>query len=710
MGRFSGSSFLNQLARLYGVQTAYYDVYHHRQQASTESLLAILRSLGAPIATLQDVPMAHRERRQAMWQRLLEPVTVAWDGEPAVIKIRLPSIIAEALLKCHLKLETNEQQSWEWPGADLEAVETVEIESTRYVVKQLRLPIKLPWGYHWFTLELPGRLEASLIISAPLKAYIPPAEQDKRVWGVFLPLYALHTDKSWGGGDFSDLEELINWVGGVEGNIVATLPLLATFLDGVYEPSPYLPASRLLWNEFYLDVNKIPELRECPAAQVLLASSSFQNEIKALQNLALVNYQQQMTLKRKVLQELSGYFFTQEPYRLEDLRRYTEANPVVEDYACFRATCEKQCVPWYSWPQPLRDGVLSEANYNEENRRYHLYVQWLAHQQMESVSRKAKEKGVQLYLDLPMGVHPDGYDVWRERSAFISDVSAGAPPDAVFTKGQDWEFLPPNAGKIREQGYRYTISYLRHHLRHAGILRLDHVMGLHRLFCIPKGMEASQGIYLRYPAEEIYAILALESHRNKVIIVGEDLGTVPSYVGPAMKKHGLHRMYVLHYELITNPRKGLLPASHNSVASLNTHDMPPFTAFWQELDIKERQKLGLLEKEDKRKERKTRQNIIKALSTFLQRKGWLEEADMNILSALKACLSFLAGSQARIVLVNLEDLWLETQSQNIPSIKKEYPNWRRKARYRLEEFCQMPQVIDTLRTISKLRKQGRCQR
>jgi len=706
MGCFSDIRFLNQLACLYGVQIAYYDVYHHRRQASIESLLAILRSLRVPITTLQDVPSAWRERRQSMWQRLLEPVILAWDGKPTVIQLRLPSVIAEALLNYHLKLETGEQRSWKWPLADLPVVGTAEIEGTQYVVKQLRLPIKLPWGYHRLTIELTGRLEESLLISAPLKAYIPPAKLENRSWGVFLPLYALHTEKSWGSGDFSVLEELINWVGGTGGNVIATLPLLATFPNNV-EPSPYLPASRVLWNEFYLDVNKVPELRECPPAQSLLTSLSLQNEIKALQNSTLVDYQRQMALKRRVLQELSNYFFNHESYRLKTLRHFIEANPVVDDYARFRATCEKQGTSWQSWPQPVRDGVLREADYNESNRQYHLYVQWLAHQQIESISQKAEKGGLQLYLDLPLGVHPDGYDVWREREEFISDVSAGAPPDAVFSKGQNWGFPPLHPEKIRDQGYRYTITYLRHHLRYAGILRIDHVMGLHRLFCIPKGMEASQGVYLRYPAEELYAILALESHRNKAIIVGEDLGTVPSYVRPAMKKHSFHPMYVLPYELATNKRKGPPPVPHNSVASLNTHDMPPFASFWQGIDIEERWKLGLLGKEGTRREARNRQDIIKALSTFLRRKGWLKDASRDTLSALKACLSFLADSQAQIVLVNLEDLWLETQSQNIPGIQKEYPNWRRKAQYSLEEFCQMPQVLDTLHIIDFLRKQGR---
>jgi 4-alpha-glucanotransferase len=707
MSSLSNVRLLHQLARLYGVQTAYYDVFHYRQQAFEESLLSVLRSLGAPIATLQDVPWAWRERQQKLWQRPLEPVVVARDNEPTLVEIRLPCIAADTNINCHLNLETGEHRRWELHGTDLGVLNTSEVEGRQYVVKRLPLPGGLPWGYHQFTVELPGRQEESLIISAPPKAYTPLAEIENRRWGVFLPLYALRTQRSWGSGDFSDLEELIDWAGGMGGRVVATLPLLPIFMDATANPSPYLPSSRLLWNEFYLDVNNIPELRECPSAQALLASSSFQNDIEALRNSPLIDYQRQMALKRKTLEELSHYFFSEESRRLEDFRRFTEANPIVEDYSCFQAAYEKYRIPWWSWPQRLREGVLRERDYMEDNRRYHLYVQWLAHQQIQDLLESARQKGIQLYLDLPLGVHPDGYDVWREHDAFILDTSVGAPPDAVFTKGQNWLFPPPHPENVREQGYRYTIAYLRHHLQHAGVARIDHVMGFHRLFCIPSGMEASQGVYIRYRAEELYAILALESHRHKTIIVGEDLGTVPSYVRPAMKKHGVHHMYVVHYELASDPQRGLPSVSPNSVASLNTHDMPPFAAFWQGLDIEERLRFGLMDKASAKKERKNLLNTKKTLLSFLLDSGWLKGSEEDIPAVLKACLSFLAASQARIVLVNLEDLWLETKPQNVPSTEKEYPNWQRKARYGLEEFCQMPLVLDTLWMIDRLRKRSR---
>ena len=699
-----GIRFLYYLARLYGIQTAYYDVNHQRQQASVESLVAVLRSLGAHVASLRDVPSAWRQRRQILWRQLLEPVVIAWDGNSPLIQIRLPEGLAEASLTCHLKLETGEEKSWQWLGADLPVVEHMEIEEVHYLVKQFRVPTKLPFGYHRLNLQLGEKRAETLIISAPIKAHVPADKDNDRMWGVFLPLYALHTDNSWGGGNFSDLEALARWLAETGGNVVATLPLLATFLNETLEPSPYLPISRLLWNEFYLDIDRVPELSECPSAQALLESSSFQKEVKTLRHSSLVDYRRQMALKRCVLEELCRCLFAEPSHRLDDLQHFTDVNPVVADYARFRATGKKQGISWHFWPQPLRDGVLKDINYSEENRRYHLYVQWLAHQQIENVSKKIREAGLQLYLDLPLGVHPDGYDVWREREAFTLDTSAGAPPDDVFTKGQNWGFPPLHPEGIREQGYRYVIACLRHHLQRARILRIDHVMGLHRLFYIPNGMVARQGVYVRYRAEELYAILALESRRHGAIIAGEDLGTVPPYVRPAMKKHGLHRMYVVHYELASDQRR-LPPVPSNAVASLNTHDMPPFAALWQGRDIEERGRLGLLDGTATRTEKDRLLSVKEALVIFLRERGWLHGLEGDTQAVLRACLSFLAASRAQIVLASLEDLWLETQPQNVPTTRKEYPNWQHKARYTLEQFCRLPQVVDTLLAVNELRKQ-----
>jgi 4-alpha-glucanotransferase len=705
MSSYSKIRLLHNMAQLYGIQVAYYDVSHRRKQASVETLLATLKVLGAPLASIEDVPSAWREKQQEIWQRPLQPVIIAWEKNLPSIEIRLPYSEADTMMNCRLKLENGEERQWLWFGADGELIAVDDVEGTRYAVKRLLLPHGLPLGYHRLTIDIWGKQEESLVISAPIKAYSPPTKLENRQWGVFMPLYALHTQRSWGAGDFSDLIDLMEWAGDMGGQVIGTLPLLPTFVDRIFEPSPYLPVSRLLWNEFFLDISRVPELRDCPSVRAFLESAPLRDDLEVLRNSALVDYQRQMALKRKALEELSCYFFGEESRRHDGFPQFIEGNPIVEGYARFRAACEKTGAPWQSWPQSLREGVLREGDYDENSRRYHLYVQWLAHQQMADVSEKARGKNLHLYLDLPVGVHPDGYDVWHERDIFIRDASAGAPPDTLFMKGQNWGFPPLHPQKIREQGYRYIIDCLRHHLQYASILRIDHVMGIHRIFCIPHDIEASHGVYLRYNAEELYAILAIESHCSKAVVVGEDLGTVPFYVRPAMKRHGLHTMYVLQYELVPDPQKGLSSPPYNSVASLNTHDMPPFTAFWQGLDIGHRLRLGLLDKPAAEKEKKKLREIKNVLLWFVQSKRWSCQSEKDTLAILKGCLSFLAASPARLLLVNLEDLWKEIKPQNIPSTKTEYPNWQRKSRYSLEQFIKLPEVADILQNVNKLRKQ-----
>ncbi len=697
---------LQKLAHLYGIQTSYYDVTHHRNYASAESLLAVLKVLNAPVENYRDILSALRERRYQIYQKPLQPIIVAWNGQLKSTEITLPYAQSNCSVQCHLNLENGEKKQWILRLSDGELSATEDLEGSRFITIKIPLLITLPIGYHQLVIELEGKLHESLIISAPTKAYSYPQDTQIRKWGIFTPLYSLHSHESWGAGSYSDLNKLKVWAKGMGSQVIATLPLLPTFMDYIYNPSPYLPVSRLLWNEFFLDINKVQRLHNYLPTKDIIESASFQNEINLLNNLELVDYRRQMALKRTVLEEFSRNFFSEETELKEDLYQFVKASPNAEDYACFRATGEKQGTTWRSWPQRLKKGLLAESDYDLANKHYHLYVQWLAHKQMSDITRGEKKDVVLLYLDLPVGVHPDGYDVWHERDIFITGASAGAPPDTLFTKGQNWGFPPLNPQTIREQKYQYVVNYLRHHLKHASILRIDHVMGLHRLFCIPAGLKSSQGVYIRYNAEEFYAILSLESRRHKVILVGEDLGTVPSYVRSSMKKHGLYNMYVAHYELASNIQNGLPQPHAYSVASLNTHDMPPFAALWQGLDIDERLGFGFLDTSGAEKERNERDDLKQVLLHFLRVKGLLGLYQKSTISVLKACLYFLAASPVQLLLVNLEDLWLETKSQNIPSTNTEHPNWQRKMRYCLEDIFQKPQVTDILNSINKIRKRN----
>jgi 4-alpha-glucanotransferase len=696
---------LRQLANLYSVQTAYYNAMGQRQEAESESLLTTLRLLGAAVETYEDIPAALRERRQALWQRGVEPVMVAWDGHLTGLELRLPATQAEGPLICHLQTEAGHVQRWENDMARLSTQQTAKVEGVSYLTKQLPLPETLPFGYHRLTLEICDHRFETLLVAAPQRAYAPADGSAPREWGIFVPPYAVHSDQSWGGGDFSDLEALATWLAELGGGVIATLPLLSSFLSEPFDPSPYSPASRLFWNEFYIDVTRAPGLEACPTAQNLLASGDVQAVLAELRAAPLVDYRRQMALKRRILEVLAEWFFDTAAAQHDGFQQYVATHSAVEDYARFRAAGERQQAPWPAWPMPLRDGVLEHKDYDERARRYHLYAQWVTHEQLTTFADRSKAGGVKLYLDLPLGVHPYSYDVWRERDVFVSDVTGGCPPDVVFTHGQNWGFSPLHPEAIRMQGYRYCLDYLRHQFRQTGLLRIDHVMGLHRFFWIPKGLEPRQGVYVRYAAEELYALLNLESHRHQVCIVGENLGTVPTYVNRTMTRHRLYSMYVVQYELTPKSKGTLRRVPQHTVASLNTHDMPPFAAYWQGLDITDRLEQGLLDAVEARREQRARQILHRALQQFLHKHGLLTESNTDLPAVLNACLAFLSGSPAQVVLVNLEDLWLETQPQNFPGTREERPNWQRKTRYSLDAVYHMPQVLAILRTLHHLRKQ-----
>lgn len=702
----SHSRVLQQLAGLYGVQTAYDDTSGRRQHADPQSLLAALRLLGAPVASFSDAPMALRERRQALWQRGIEPVVVGWDGALSHVECRLPQALASGYMSACLRIEHGEVHRWDVKPSHLTTLNTTDVEGVPYLTQHVALPVALPLGYHHLTLSSADRTFKTLLISAPKRAYHSPDEEARRRWGVFVPLYALHAERSWGGGDFSDLAALIDWTVAQGGRVVGTLPLLSAFLDTPYDPSPYAPASRLFWNELYIDVTQAPGLAACAGARDLLLNAEQQASLASLRSAPLLDYRRQMALKRPLLNALAQWFFAGPATSHSAFQAYLRTHPSVADYACFRAVGERQRAPWTVWPQPLRDGEITEADYDPEDRHYHLYVQWVAHEQLNAAVHRGRDAGVQLYLDLPLGVHAQSYDTWRERTLFARDASAGAPPDSVFTRGQSWGFPPLHPEAIRQQGYRYCIAYLRHQMRHAGLLRIDHVMGLHRLFWIPPGLAPHQGVFVRYAAEELYAILNLESHRQQTSLVGENLGTVPGYVNSAMARHHLHRMYVVQYELAPGPKGGLTPVPQHAVASLNTHDMPTFMAFWQGLDIGDRLAQGLLDAEQAAQAQRDRQLQMQILQQSLQHQGFLDELTDDAQVVLSACLAYLAASPCQTVLVNLEDLWLEPEPQNVPNTGQERPNWQRKTRYPLETWRHLPQVQEVLQRINERRNQG----
>ena len=696
---------LRRLARLYGVQQSYYDVTGRLNQALPEALLSVLGMLGAPVDRMSDVAGALRERQQSLFQQIMDPVIVLWHDNPTRLKLRVPSQWARAEVKCAIAWEDGE--SADCVLRDDPAVHPFErvIEGAAYVTRAVRFAAPLRLGYHRMQIQLGDLTTEHYLFIAPSQAF-GANPSVRKSWGLFCPLYALNSAASWGVGDLSDLKSLVDFVGELGGAAVGTLPLFAAFLDEPFNPSPYSPVSRLFWNEMFLDINSIEELSHCIAARSIVHSTAFEAELENLRAAPLVDYRRVMRLKRDVLNELFRCLLKQPSERRSRFERFSATHSAAQDYAAFHAKTDGERKPWQHWDGPSRDGKLRAGDYLEHLKQYHLFVQWLADEQVRALGTNAKAGGPALYLDFPLGVNRDGYDVWREREVFALNASGGAPPDSFFVKGQNWGFPPLHPEGLRRQGYRYYINCVRHHLAHAKMLRIDHVMGLHRFYWVPDGFAPSEGVYVRYPAEEFFAILNLESHRYQAQIVGENLGTVPPVVNAAMGKHNISGMHVGQFGVTGNPKRALDAVPAHAVASLNTHDTPTFAGFWSGADIDDRRELGLLTDKTAAAERVNRARQRAALTAYLKTSGLLIDKSPDAAAVLRAWLAHLAASDADFLLVNLEDLWLEASPQNVPGTWEERPNWKRKARYSLEQIRELPWPRATLLMIDQLRKQG----
>ncbi len=696
------SNLLHHLARLYQIQSEFQDGLGQLRKAPPEAILSALQSLDAPVHSMKDVAWALRQRRQALWQSAIEPVTIAWQNQPLFIPLRLPSRLAETLADYEIVLESGECIRGRCEENIDRKPRFREVEGAAYVARSLLLRREIPLGYHRLRLRVSDLRLESALFSAPLEAYAANPSSGKR-WGVFCPLYALGSATNWGAGDYSDLAALARFVGGLNGYAVGTLPMLASFLDEPFNPSPYSPVSRLFWNEFYLDVTRIPEFAASTKAQSLVSSEEFRGALARQRAAPLVDYRSIMALKRKTIEALLDFVMTGSPTRRESFEDFIAGHAKVEDYAAFRARVEREGRSWQQWEAGERAGILQMEQRDEPAKLYHLYVQWQCEEQTRWLQNETKANSAKLYLDFPLGTNRDGYDVWRERDLFVLGASGGAPPDGLFVKGQNWGFPPLHPEAIRRRGYGYYIDCVRHHMSYAAMLRIDHVMGMHRAFWVPEGFGAAEGLYVQYRAEEFYAILSLESHRHQVEIVGENLGTVPDYVNHALVRHGILGMYVGQFGVNADPDRALEATPAQTVASLGTHDTATFMGFWNGSEIRDRLALGLIDREQADHEQEYRAAQREALVAFLRRRGLVDDGNSAPDAVLKGWLTYLAGGEAQFLLVNFEDLWLEEAPQNVPGTWVERPNWQQKARFSLDEIRAMPNLLNLLKILSDKR-------
>ncbi len=550
----TSQALLARLAALYGVQTRYRDALGRERVSPDESVIQTLLALGAKVNGTSGLESAVRSRERELQSRMMEPVVIAWEGVLPDLTFRLPPRVHATgrVVFCELQLE-EEVVRWSLPLDGLPAGDPAGVGADAGGSSGIhRVPSgwmrratagatgALPLGYHRLRIEVEGRVGETLVISAPRRCWQRPSRAQEvhgavdfplrllagRDWGLFAPVYALRSARDWGAGDLADLETLMAWTAEQGGAYVATLPLLAASFAPEADPSPYRPLSRLFWNEFFIAPELATGWNSCPQGQALWSDAAGRELRERLRAQDLVDYRAVMALKRPVLEELASCLdAVGADSDRKDFDGYMRENPLVRDYAAFRADGE------------VRSGHEAGAD-RAASERYHLYCQWQMDRQLAAL-RSSGSWG--LMLDLPLGVHPDGFDLVRWPGLFAGGVSTGAPPDAFFADGQDWTTPPLHPEADRLNGYEYFRGCLGTQMGPASALRIDHIMAFRRLFWIPDGMKAAAGVYVTYPAEELYAVLSAESHRHETEVVGEDLGTVPAGVRAGMRRHGVAR-------------------------------------------------------------------------------------------------------------------------------------------------------------------------
>lgn len=514
----------------------------------------------------------------------------------------------------------------------------------------------VPLGYHH--LER-GDATIGTVVSAPVQ--VPRATPGQ--WGVFLPLYALRTSHTHGVADFTDLARLFDWLHDRHGEVLLTLPLSPLYLDEPADWSPYAPVSRRMWNEFYVDLDEIvtPDLCGPPPEP----------------QSGLLDY---IALDRHHTARLDAA--ARLVWGNRELHGFVEAHPLVSDYARFRAAQARHGRDFRAW-RATRARALAEGDPVVERR--HLVGAWLAERQLATVAGTARDRGQRLALDLALGSHRDGFDVFHEDDLFVDEVTVGAPPDPIFAGGQDWGFPPLHPARSRASGHRCLRETLRHHLRHAAILRLDHVAGLARQWWIPRGYSATDGAYVTFPFDELLAVACLEAHLADAIIVGENLGTVPPEVDEALHAHGMLGIHVGHEALPSFGSDHRRMSSAGEVAMLTTHDSMPFAGFWWGHDIIRAARDGFIDAIERTQQLEERAMTNQRVIGQLRADGRLDPASRGLRPVIAALAEDLAAQPAEIVVLNMEDLWLEAEPQNAPGTFHERPNWRRTAAMTLEE-------------------------
>ena len=509
--------------------------------------------------------------------------------------------------------------------------------------RRARIPADVPLGYHTVELQESGR-RVSLVVTPP-RCHLPP---DLRIWAWAVQLYAARSRRSWGIGDFGDLARFARTVREDGCRLVLVNPLHAATPVVPQQPSPYSPTTRRFLNPLYLAIEQIDGARELPGLDGFLARG------RALNEAPLINRDRIFQLKMQALNALfkrfSGHW---------DFDKFVQSEgPSLQEYAVFCALIEEHGGTWRRWPAKYRHPHSSDvrrfASERAERVRFHQWIQWLLDRQLRTAAGH-----LPVMQDLPIGIDPGGADAWAWQDILADGIHVGAPPDEFNTKGQDWGLPPFVPARLKRAAYRPFIETIRGTMRHAGGLRIDHVMGLFRLFWIPEGMSPADGAYVRNAADDLLGIVRLESHRAQAIVVGEDLGTVDERARAQLMDMG-----VLSYRLVWFEESDPSEYPEQALGAISTHDLPTVAGLWTGFDLEAQHRLKLNPNEDGT--RKMRERFARATRS---------NDRTSVREVIRRGYELLSRAPSTVVAATLEDAAGMEERPNMPGTVDQWPNW-----------------------------------
>lgn len=690
---------LRELSQRLGLESGYWDVSGHWCGLDEESRISLLQAFGLDCSSdaAMRVTLTMLQKEEA--EELLPPVIVRHREElPLFVSLRANQV------------DENAKVTWEFfeEGGKVvrgsRCLRDLAKESDTYL---LNLPLIPKNGYHYLRISIGQDFEQTAlaagcrVIICPDSCYFPEdLAKGSRCWGLGIQLPGLRSDENWGIGDFGDLLRFGEAASRQGAKFIGINPLHDLPPGG---KSPYSPSSRYEISPLYIHLPWVPEYRSNKKLASFLKRKKVESDLQFVRSSPSIDYSKTWSLKMAALEilfeeferlhlenetERGLAFFEFTERRGEKLRQYALHSALAELFTDSGKHPENWS--WMSWPKeyqdPLSPTVKRFAEGESRNIRKFQYISWLAETQFEEVQRQFHRLGLRFacYGDVALGADPGGAENWALQSLYVRSVSLGAPPDALGPQGQVWGLPALSPRELRREAYEPFIYLIREQLRRLGALRLDHVMSLFRLFLVPQGKPASQGGYLRYPLHDLAGIVALESERNRSIIIGEDLGTVPQEVSLCMELRTLLSYKVFFFmrkdgdfqKIDSYPKKALVVTS--------THDLPTLAGYLEGKDIDLREELGILDREQAQQARTERAVEIGQLRSLL---ALTEECHFETLSA--SLHGFLADSPSALQLLQMEDIVGEKRQYNLPGTTEEYPNWSRRYEFHLDEVAGM---------------------